>query len=207
MGQAGARRILANTSYRAAADVGSKLISVVFFVVLARSLGDAAFGVFVFGLSLGSLLAFPAGFGQDQILAREVARDHRLVDAYFANTLALKLVLAVPILATTAVVTGVIDMGGEERAVSILLATAVFAEQLGGTCWAVFQAYERLAFLPVVIIFQRGLTAGAGVAALALGAGVVDVAVIYLCAAVLALALALTLLFREVVAGRAPRAA
>ena len=36
----GTSRILPNTVFRAAADVGSKLISVGFYVVIARKLGD-----------------------------------------------------------------------------------------------------------------------------------------------------------------------
>ena len=43
-----------------------------------------------------------AGFGQDAILVREVARDHKRIDLYFANTLTLKLVLALPALVLAA---------------------------------------------------------------------------------------------------------
>ena len=42
----GARRILANTAYRLIADVGSKLASIAFYVVMARELGAKSFGVF-----------------------------------------------------------------------------------------------------------------------------------------------------------------
>ena len=94
----GTARILPNTVYRATADIGSKLVSVGFFVVMARMLGDAAFGSFTFGLSFASLVTVLAGFGQDWILTREVARDHRRVDEYFANTIAIKLALSLPVI-------------------------------------------------------------------------------------------------------------
>ena len=66
MPDVGTSRILANTVYRGAADVGSKLISIAFFVVLARQLGESGFGVFVFGLTLAAVLTVLAGFGQDR---------------------------------------------------------------------------------------------------------------------------------------------
>ena len=93
----GTGRILSNTVYRAAADVGSKIVSLAFFLMIARQLGSAAFGLFTFGLSFAALTTVLAGLGQDAILTREVAQDRRLVDRYFANTLALKIVVAVPV--------------------------------------------------------------------------------------------------------------
>jgi O-antigen/teichoic acid export membrane protein len=194
----GARRILANTAYRAAADIGSKLISITFFVVLARQVGEAGFGVFVFGLALAALLTVLASFGQDLVLTREVARDRSLLDAYFTNTLALKLVLALPVLAVAAVVTTALGMASDTRAVLLLLGVALVAEQLASTCFAVYQAYEQLAYVPVVILTQRAFTTVVGVIALVLGAGVVAVSAIYLAGALAAVALALALLWRRV---------
>jgi len=91
----GARRILANTGYRLLADAGSKLVSVDFYVVMARELGAKGFGVFTFGLAFVILTTTLGNFGQDSVLTREVARDHSLLDRYFANTLVLKVVISV----------------------------------------------------------------------------------------------------------------
>ena len=127
---------------------------------MARMLGNEAFGSFTFGLSFAALVTVLAGFGQDAILTREVARDRRRVDEYFANTLALKLVLALPVLRRRAVAdSGSRTCQSTTRVVAILITVAVLAELLTTTCFAVFQAYERLGFLPVVIISQRLVTA------------------------------------------------
>src|SRR5918999_249023 len=87
---ASSRRILANTAYRAIADIGSKLVSVLLFVVMARELGEEGFGVFTFALAFVTLVTALAGFGQDPVLTREVARRPDLIHRYFANTIALK---------------------------------------------------------------------------------------------------------------------
>ena len=194
----GARRILANAAYRLIADVGSKLASVVFFVVMARELGNEQFGVFAFGLAFVTLASTLANFGQDQILTREVARDHGLLDRYFANTMAIKLVIAGISLAVTIGIATAAGLDSVTRDVTILLGLAVVLELLMSTCFASYQAFERLEYIPVALISQRFLTAVVGIAALLGGAGVVAVAGIYLAGAVVGFALAVWLLLERV---------
>lgn len=198
----GAQRILANTVYRAVADLGSKFASVALYVVMARELGESQFGVFTFGLAVATLVTALGGFGQDAILVREVARDHKRIDHYFANTLTLKLVLSLPVLVLALAVASVAGVAQDTRTVIALLAVAIVAELLITTCFAVYQAYERLVYLPVVLITQRIVIAVSGIAALLLGADVVVVSAVYLGGALFALVLALVLVFRRVVRPR-----
>ena len=172
------------------------------FVVMARELGDSAFGVFTLGLSVATLVTVFGGFGQDGILTREVARDHERVHLYFANTLAVKALLVLPALASRPVSRRARGRLRDAEGVILLLGIAIAAELFTATCLAVFQAYERIGFLPVVMISQRLLTAIVGVAALLAGAGVVAVSAIYLGGSVAALVLAVILLFRRVVRPR-----
>lgn len=192
-----ARRILSNAVYRSVADVGSKLASIVFYIVVARKLGSAAFGIFTFAYGLAALLTTFGGFGQANLLTREVARRRDRLPFFFSNTLALNVVLSVPPLVVAVVVMGLFA-GYTETAVTALLGTALVVERLMNTCFAVFQAVERLVFVPVVLITQRVLTAAAGVAAVLAGAGVVTVSAVYLGGAIAALTVALAVLFKFV---------
>ena len=190
------RRILVNAGYRTIADVGSKIISIALYVVMARKLGDAGFGVFTFGLSFVTLVTTLGDFGQDRILTREVARDRHALTDYLGNTLALKLSLATPALV---VATGFLAISGAEREtqlVVLILGLAVIAELLMSTEFSVFQAFERMAPLPIVLISQRLVTATVGTIALLQGAGVVAVATIYLLGALFALLLSTWFLVR-----------
>lgn len=193
-----ARRILLNTGYRASADVASKVISLVFFVGMARFLGTTGFGTFVFALSFGLVVTTLAAFGQDQILTREVARDHAKLNDYFANTIALKLTLATPILVIALSGLALTKVSGETLATTALMAFAVLIELLMMTCYAVYQAFERLVWFPVVVVVQRVFTTVVGFSAMALGAGVVDVAAIYLAGSLVALVLSATLMVKLV---------
>ena len=46
---------------------------------IARELGETGFGDFIFGLSLSTVLFTAAGFGTDELIAREVARNRESV--------------------------------------------------------------------------------------------------------------------------------
>jgi O-antigen/teichoic acid export membrane protein len=191
-------RILANTAWRGIAEIGSKLATLALVVVMARKLGEAGFGVFTFGFAFATLVTALAGFGQDIVLIREVARDHRRLDRYFFNTLVLKSVLAVPALLVSAAAAFALGVDAETRWVILLLGVAVVTELLAMTCVAVFQAFERLVYMPIVLITQRAVAAAAGIAALVAGAGVVTVSAVYAGAAGLAFVLGLLLVYRRI---------
>ena len=193
-----ARRILANTGYRLVADLGGKLASIVLFVAMARKLGESAFGVFSFALALVVLVTALANFGQDRIVTREVARDPERVGRYFFNTLALQLLVALPALALVTAVLTLVGESSTTRLVVVLLGFAVIVELLTATCYAVFQAFERMEFVPIGLLTQRFFTAAVGIALLANGASVVGVAAVFLGGSVLSFSVSLLLLLRKV---------
>ena len=192
------QRILANTGWRATAEIGSKLATLALVVVMARELGDAGFGVFTFGFAFATLVTALAGFGQDVVLIREVARDPGRFHRYFFNTLVLKSTLAVPALLVSSAAAFALGVDAETRWVVLLLGLAVVAELLTMTCLAAFQAFERLVYMPIVLVTQRGVAAAFGIAALVGGAGVVTVSAIYAAAAALAFVLGLALVYRRI---------
>ena len=188
------RGILTNTAWRAFADAASKVASIALYVVMARELGDAGFGVFTFALMYATLFTALAYFGQDAVLVREVARDRPLLGRYFGNTIALKLLLAVPVLLVALAILALVGASETTLIVTALLGLALTIEAALATVFAVFQAYERMRNIALVLIAQRFATAGVGIAALLAGAGVVAVAVIYVGGALLAVAIGLALL-------------
>ena len=165
---------------------------------MARKLGDSAFGVFTFGFAFATLVTALGGFGQDVVLIRDVARDRSQLHRYFFNTLLLKSVLALPALLVSSALAFALGVEGETRWVVLLLGLAVVADLLTLTCLAVFQAFERLVYMPIVLVSQRAVTAVVGIAALFAGAGVVTVSAIYAAAAGVAFVLALALVFRRI---------
>ena len=201
-GSAAAKLILSNTGYRAAADVASKVISIVLFVAIGRMLGTEGFGYFVFGMAFAEIVTVFAAFGQDQILTREVARDHDRIHAYFFNTLLLKATLAVPLLLGGFGLLVLEGTSATAAIVSLVLAVAILLSALTFTCYSVFWAYERMTYFPIIIVLQRLTTTSVAVVGMMNGLGVVFVAVCFLLGELLALTLATTIQYRRIVRPR-----
>jgi O-antigen/teichoic acid export membrane protein len=195
------RRIFVNTAYRAAAELGSKVATFVLFVLMARKLGSAQFGIFTFALSITGLTTIIGDFGQNAVLTRAVARDRDAVHYYFANNLVLRVLLAG---GSLAIVVAALWFTSDRRTVEVvaIVGLAFIFELLRGTCTAIFEAHERLGFLPIVLITQRVLGAAAAAVLLYHGADLVDVSLAYCGSAVVGFLIALTLLLRRVVVPR-----
>ena len=81
------RSVAHNAVARAVGEIIAKLASVAFFVAVARELGEESFGDFMFALSFTTVLLLAAGFGTEELVAREVARDRSRLDEYLSNTM------------------------------------------------------------------------------------------------------------------------
>jgi O-antigen/teichoic acid export membrane protein len=198
----GSARILVNSGFRAIADIGGKLATAALFIVLARTVGAADYGVWTFAFSFAILLTIPGSIGQDIVLTREVARDHDRLDDYFADAMVSRVVLTFPVLVIALITASVADMSAQTRLVVLLLGVGCILDGLLHLVFAVFQAFERLGAVPVILMTQRwGTTLGA-LLALALGQGVAVVAGIYAACAAVALVLGLVLINRLLVRPR-----
>ncbi len=104
---------LRNTGVRGAAEVVGKLATFLLFAVLAREVGQSGVGAFVFAFAFLGLCMVPIALGCDSYMLREVAKDRTAADRLFFNVIALKLVMAVPVLALC--FAGVVALGYDGR--------------------------------------------------------------------------------------------
>lgn len=189
-----APRVARNGAARVGADVLGKVASFVLFGAVARTLGEAELGVYVAAVAFTQVVTAPIDLGFDTHVLRTVSSDRSQLRGLFFNTIALKLVIAVPILAVAFAALQMIGYGGHTRAAVYVLAAGLMADVLAITPTVVFTAFERVDLLAVTIVVQRVGAAVLGVAALAAGLGVIAVAAAYSVAAVLGLAVALMLM-------------
>jgi O-antigen/teichoic acid export membrane protein len=180
----------------------AKIASVVFFVAVARELGETGFGDFMFALSFTTVLIVAAGFGTEDLLAREVAREQSRVHDYLSNVVALKTALSVLVLLAAAAIVNLAGYSAEARAAVYILGAAIAVENLGRTWHSVFQAFERMGYISVALITQRTVTAIAGVITLVAGGGLIAVSLVYLGGAILGLVINFLTLRRFVVRPR-----
>jgi O-antigen/teichoic acid export membrane protein len=184
----GSRRVFTGAAARGIGEVIAKTASVAFYIMIARELGQSGFGDFIFGLSLSTVFFSWAGFGTEELITREVARDHGRLDSLFGNVIAFKTVLLIGLFGLMA---AVVTLGGypaETRVALLLIGLGTCVEVMNKTLYAVFQGYECQRYIASSLIVQRGSMAGVGIVALLAGAGLVEVGVIFFGAALLGLA-------------------
>ena len=99
MSVTGSQRIARNALARLTGEVIGKAASLVFFVTMARELGREGFGAFMFALGLTGALVLCAGFGTDELTAREVARDRSRAGRFLADVISLKVVTCTALMA------------------------------------------------------------------------------------------------------------
>jgi len=182
------RRIARNTAVQLGGAIVGKLLTFAFYVLLARRLGEARFGDFVFSLSLALLVTAVSDLGTDAILTREVARRPAAARDLFWSGVAVKLTLG----ALGVAVAVAIGIGGGygrpvEVAIALFALTAVL-DNVANSIGAVFQAHDDLWPATLAQLLERGFVAIAGIALVAAGGGVVDVAAIYVAGAAVGIA-------------------
>ena len=175
----GARTIARNALVVGIAQILGKLVSLGFYVVMARMLGEEGFGAYIFALSLAQLMVVFAGFGIDEWIGRTVARDpttapRMMMDALVAKTVfgTLGAVLAV----VSAVVAG---YSSAVQATVALLAAGALLELGMNTFNAVYQGLDDLRVPAAAALLQRVSIGLIGIVALLAGAGIVVAAAIY----------------------------
>lgn len=193
------RKIATATLIRAVGEIVAKTASVALFIAIARELGETGFGDFIFGLSLSSVLFTAAGFGTEQLIARDVARDRGRIHQLYGNVLAVKTLALAALLAVMAVIVVVGDYSSATRTAVMLIALGVAFEVLGKTFHAIFQAYERMQFIAGSLIIQRTAVALAGITVLLSGGGLVDVSIVFCLGGLLGLLSSLGWMYRFVV--------
>lgn len=172
-------RVATNTIVRAAGEAVAKLGSLAFYIVLARQLGVDDYGTFVFVLALTATLLIGAGFGTDELIAREVARDRSGAGRYLSDVLAVKTITSLLLLALAMAVVFVGGYSADARIATLLVGLGVMCEVMGKSWHAIFQAYERLGLVSAALIIQRALTAFVGIAVLLAGGGLVAASAVY----------------------------
>jgi O-antigen/teichoic acid export membrane protein len=178
--------IARNAAVGIAAEVVSKVASIVLYAYMARELGQGGFGEFTFAISLAILLMVLSGPGTNDILIREIARDRATLRTLFWNAIGLKGVLGLAAVLLTYLVVLLAGYSTEVQWAVLLLGAAQLMETVCKTLHSCFIGYDDLRPVAKALLLQRVSTTILGIAVLALGGGLVAISAVFLIAAMLA---------------------
>lgn len=197
VGEQAADRAAGNAAIRAVAEIVAKLASLGLIFVLARQVGPAGLGVFVFAMAWSELSNLPVDMGFDRYLSRQIAEDRRNIELLTLNVLVTKLRRAVPVLVISVVLVNLLGYSDVQRSAVYVAVVAVIFDSFSKTIQAIFVGLEFGGLASAVLLAQRVLAAALGLLALLLGYGVVAVLAAYGVSTLLAFGLSLVLLRRR----------
>lgn len=175
------RRTGAAVLFLGASELLGKVATFVMFLVAARLLGVADFGVLSFGLSVGLLLAVLSSLGLDSRLVQLGSAQPDLLDRCYGALVAIRVVISCAVLAGTATVLLAAMSTTDALTVALLVASCLldtFCDASRAACGA----RQRQQLAAVVLVVQRFAALGLSVGALVVTRSVVSAAAGYLLA-------------------------
>jgi O-antigen/teichoic acid export membrane protein len=162
------RRTVLNTTLVLAARVVSRLVALVTVIVLARHLGDDAYGRYTTLVAFSALVSVLADLGLSPLYTREAARAPDRLSDYLATLLSGKVLLAAVATVALAAALAVTGLGGLLLPGAALLVLTTYASLLRNT----FYALGRLEFEVIAVLGETAIQAGLILAGSRTSAGV-----------------------------------
>jgi O-antigen/teichoic acid export membrane protein len=175
-----ARRFTSNAAWMLIGQVGAKVASFAFFVIVARGLGIHEYGYFTFTISFVPLFLMFGMWGLEITVVREVARSRDRVSELFASGFIMRIVLGVVALGLAAAFAPFFLDGAEAYTTLAIVGVALFVDELSGFVGTVFKAFERMKFFSLVILANRILSALLAFVAFVLNGSIVMLSLTYL---------------------------
>jgi len=161
-----------NILFKAIAEIFSRAIYLLFFLYLARKLGDRAFGIFSFAFSFAGIFAVLVDPGLNLLLTRDIAANKAQAQEYTGTISALKLVFAAITLALSTVSIVVLEHDRETVIVVVSMSILAICNAFMEFQSALFNAFERMEYDAILKITNKILVSLLGSLALYFGCNV-----------------------------------
>jgi len=149
-----ARSIAINFASLSVAEVFSKIVQFILFILIARAFGPVQFGIFGFAIAFATIVSIIADFGIGIYLVREISRNREKASELLGNALFLKILLAV----STFLVAGLYfwAMGFDRGTiiVSVLMILFFVIQSITDVFYSIFRAFEKMHFDALIKIVR-----------------------------------------------------
>jgi len=154
--------ITKNTAFMTIASIGQKVVSFVYFTMIARQIGAEGTGKYFFALSFTTIFVVFVDLGFTNVLVREAAKAKDKIQSYLSTILAGKIVFGV---LSYIVVFFIINLMGypiETRHLVYLSAITMLFDSLHLTLYGVLRAIGDLRYEAGSIVASQIITLGLG---------------------------------------------
>ncbi len=155
-----------NTSFLTTASVLQKIISFVYFTVIARLIGVENTGVYFFALTFTSIFAVVADFGFSSVLTREMSKKPEDAQKLFSTALGAKILIGAAAYLLIVIISNILGYPEQTRHLIYLAGATMWFDNLHSLFYAVFRAKRNLKYESFGIVASQFVTMLIGSAAL-----------------------------------------
>lgn len=167
-----AKRIVKNTAYLSSAFIGQKILSFIYFTLIARLVGVVDTGAYVFALSFTTIFSVFVDFGLAPLIQREIARHPDKTKSIISKTLAIKSIYALGALIIAILSAHLMGLDGIILSmIFIALALMVF-DSYNLTLWSAFRGHHKLQYEAFAVVASQIIVLIVGLAGLVMGADI-----------------------------------
>lgn len=161
-------KILRNTSYLTIAFVMQKVLSFVYFILIARSIGPVDLGLYDPAKSLIPVLLILIDFSLSVVMVREIARAPEKTEEYLGNIISVKAVFAFFVILAMGLYTNFSGHSSLIKTVLYLDAIIVVLDTFTLTFFAVFRGRQNMRYEALGMIGTQIITMTFGLISLKL---------------------------------------
>lgn len=147
-----------NTAFITFASIAQKVISFVYFTLIARNIGAENTGKYIFALSFTTIFVVFVDLGLNQVLIREGAKNKENLQKYLSSVLFIKLFLGIFTYITAVVTINLMGYPIETRQLVYLSAVTMLFDSLHLSIYGVLRAYGNLKYEAWGIVMTQALT-------------------------------------------------
>lgn len=169
-----------NTTFFAAAMAIQKVLSFLYFLMVARGIGVENTGKYSFALSFTTLFAIILDLGLTQILIRESARDEARSQKYLAGVLGFKILASMVIYGAVILVINLMGYPQITKELVYVSGFVMLLDSFSLTFYGMIRGKQNLSFESLGVVINQAIVLAVGFIVLKLNLGLVPLMAVYL---------------------------
>lgn len=157
-----AEKVTRNTAYLTAAFVGQKLLSFLYFSIIARQVGVEGAGTYFLAVSFTTIWSVFVDLGLANVLVREVAKDTEKAGKLLANVLGLKVLFAAGAVIATLATSWLLGYPAETRVMIVIASVVMVLDSIHLVFYAVMRGFQNLKYEAVGVVSGQACTIALG---------------------------------------------
>jgi len=146
-----------NTSYLTLSYIAQKVLSFLYFVLVARAIGVEDLGKYTFALSFTTIFAVFVDWGLTQALITKSAKEKGKIEKYLGSILATKLFFSLIVYALVVLVINLMHYPEITKNLVYVCGVIMLLDQVTLTFWGVFRGQRNLKYEAISVIINQAL--------------------------------------------------